>query len=216
MEKTTFFQDYQNLIDSFEALSKSADNPYFKSKYVPLKVILPLVKENCKKHNFLFFQVPVFQEGKNLLNTILEHQDGKKIDGKIEIVAKDAGDPQKLGAGVTYMRRYMLTCMLGLEEDDDDGNKASGKTPQVKNKAPRAIPADGTRPDQPTCKVCGEIALPSKFPKAGNTHYCQNFRTCGKDTIVYPDKRDEISKKIGAELDNIPPLEEIRIEDVEI
>jgi hypothetical protein len=206
MDKTTFFQDYQNLIDSFEALSKSADNPFFKSKYVPLKVILPLVKENCKKHNFLFFQVPVFQEGKNLLNTIIEHKEGRKIEGKIEIVAKDAGDPQKLGAGLTYMRRYMLTCMLGLEEDDDDGNKASGKTVEVKNKAPRAIPAGGTRPDQPTCKVCGQIALPSKF---GNGYYCANYKTCGKDTIVMPDKRDEVSKKIGAELDAI---EEINID----
>lgn len=123
----SFFEDYQTLINSFEALKKTEANPFFKSKYVPLKIILPIVKENCTKNNFIFMQTPSYGDGKNLLRTELIHKSGHIIAGTIEIVAKDSTDPQKVGAGLTYMRRYMLTCMFGLEEDDDDGNSASGK-----------------------------------------------------------------------------------------
>lgn len=135
-KKDSFFKDYQTLINSFEALKKTEANPFFKSKYVPLKIILPIVKENCAKNNFIFMQTPTISDigGKltNVLQTEIRHKSGEIIKGDIEIVAKDHTDPQKVGAGLTYMRRYMLTCMFGLEEDDDDGNSASGKiTPRT-------------------------------------------------------------------------------------
>lgn len=126
-EKNNFFKDYQNLINSFDRLKKDASNPFFKSKYVQLKDILKIAKEKCTEHNFILIQYPLFDDtlGRNTLQTILQHKDGQKITGNIEIVAKDPTDPQKVGGGLTYMRRYSLTCMLGLEEEDDDGNQAS-------------------------------------------------------------------------------------------
>jgi len=131
-KEATFFQDYSNLIESFEAIAKTEDNPFFKSKFVPLKVILPLVKKHCKENNFVFMQYPQFAEGKNLLFTKIMHKTGENISGSIELVAKDATDPQKLGGAMTYMRRYSLTCMFGLEEEDDDANKASGNITKPK------------------------------------------------------------------------------------
>lgn len=125
-QETGFFEDWQALIEDFEKFSKSADNPYFKSKYVPLKQILPTVKEKCKKHNFIWMQYPGIIDGKCVLNTRILHVSGLDVVGTVELIHKPE-DPQKLGASITYMRRYSLTCMLGLEEDDDDGNTASGK-----------------------------------------------------------------------------------------
>ena len=125
MEKTTFFEDYKNLMISFEALKKSEANPFFKSKYVPLNQILPIVKEKCAENNFIVYQYPKTAEGKTILTTVIEHKDGRKMEGDVEIISKDPNDPQKLGAGLTYMRRYSLTCMFGLQEEDDDGQRAS-------------------------------------------------------------------------------------------
>lgn len=119
------FEDYQNLVNSIEKFVKSEDNPYFKSKYVPLKAILPVIKAHCKENNFIFIQHPDIAGDKNVLVTKLVHKSGEKIEGCIEL-ATEQHNPQKLGAAVTYMRRYSLTCMLGIEEDDDDGNFASG------------------------------------------------------------------------------------------
>jgi hypothetical protein len=128
MEKDTFFQDYKNLMNSFEALKKSEANPFFKSKYVPLNQILPIVKKHCTENNFIFYQTPFVDESGPVLVTVIEHVSGRTIEGSAPIVAKDPTDPQKVGAGLTYMRRYSLTCMFGLEEEDLDGNDAAGLT----------------------------------------------------------------------------------------
>ena len=125
MNEKTFFEDWTNLTEDFDKLVKDADNPFFKSKYVPLKQILPMVKDKCKKHNFIFLQYPVSKDDKKLLRTEIRHLSGEIIRGEIELVAKDPSDPQKLGGSITYMRRYSLTCMFGLEEEDDDGNNSS-------------------------------------------------------------------------------------------
>jgi hypothetical protein len=39
------------------------------------------------------------------------------------MVLPNLQDPQKLGSAITY-RRYTLQSLLGLQAEDDDGNKA--------------------------------------------------------------------------------------------
>ena len=133
-EKNTFFADWSNLMLTVNKLSKDANNPFFKSKYVPLPAVLEEAKRVCLDNNFIFIQRPAVRQDserqiiRNILVTELKHKDGEFIKGEIEIIAKDPTDPQKVGGGITYMRRYSLTTMLGMEEQDDDANSAS--TPQ--------------------------------------------------------------------------------------
>ena len=68
-------------------------------------------------------------DGKNVLITRIIHVSGNEIISSIELVSKDEKDPQKLGAAITYMRRYSIISILGLEAEDDDGNEAAGKNP---------------------------------------------------------------------------------------
>ena len=181
MEKeNTFFKDYQSLINSFEALKKEKENPFFKSKYVTLNQILPVVKAKCTEHNFILMQFPMVREvdegSKNTLATHILHKDGKEIKGEIEIISKDPNDPQKVGAGITYMRRYSLITMFGLEDEDDDGNLASNTKPatiqQVKETfatPPQAGPQAPTPiPQGQKCQKCG---ADMKLSKAGSM-YC--------------------------------------------
>lgn len=37
---------------------------------------------------------------------------------------------QALGGAITYARRYALSAMVGITQDDDDGNTAVGKPPK--------------------------------------------------------------------------------------
>ncbi len=117
-------KDFQALCESMGKVKKTGVNPHFKNKYIELPALLEVVKEKTKEHNFLLLQFPKF-EIKPLLITQFIHSSGEVIEGSIELVHKPE-DPQKLGGSITYMRRYMLTCMLGIEEEDDDGNNASG------------------------------------------------------------------------------------------
>lgn len=118
-----FFKDYWKMITEIKALVKDTDNPYFKSQYADLNQVLEVVKKACTDNNFTFIQYPIGLE----LKTELRHVSGEKIEAIISLVSKDLQDPQKLGSAITYMRRYSLVCMFGLEQEDDDGNKASGK-----------------------------------------------------------------------------------------
>jgi len=138
----SFFKDYQALMTTMERLKKDENNPFFKSKYVPLREVLAEVKKVCAENNFIFYQYPITgnfsaDEGKitpiSTLKTIIEHKDGRRIEGEIAIISKDFTDPQKVGAGITYMRRYSLTCMFGIEEEDDDGKKVSAAKKESKD-----------------------------------------------------------------------------------
>ncbi|MEG2219786.1 MAG: ERF family protein, partial [Muribaculaceae bacterium] len=49
-------------------------------------------------------------------------------------------DPQGLGSCITYMRRYALGAILGLNiDEDDDANKASGLKEKDKSSVPEKI-----------------------------------------------------------------------------
>lgn len=108
-----------------QAVKKDSENPYFKSSYAGLDSILPAIKEPLEKAGLTFTQIPF---GESSLETYIIHAEtGEHIHGAYTMKpTKD--DPQGRGSALTYMRRYALVAMLGLNtEEDDDGNKASQK-----------------------------------------------------------------------------------------
>lgn len=112
-------------------IPRDASNPYFKSKYAPLETILPTIKKPLADSELVFTQIPV---GLNALKTMLIHvPTGEAIEGIYEMTPTK-NDPQGEGSTLTYMRRYALVAMLGLNtEEDDDGNMASQTKDVPKN-----------------------------------------------------------------------------------
>lgn len=112
-------------------ITKSASNPFFKSKYAPLDVILPAIKEPLKKAGLIFTQAPSVLYTSTTaipaLRTILiDVASGETLEDLSPLLLSKQ-DPQGQGSAITYMRRYALVSMLGLNtEEDDDGNSASG------------------------------------------------------------------------------------------
>ena len=45
-------------------------------------------------------------------------------------------DPQKIGSAITFYRRYTLQSLLGLQSEDDDGNKAIPRKPSSNKSKP--------------------------------------------------------------------------------
>jgi hypothetical protein len=108
-----------------EAIVKDAKNPFFKSKYVSLNAIIKGIRAPLAKHGLSFAQFP---SGDNGLTTILMHSSGEYLEDTVN-TQPVKNDPQAIGSAITYMRRYALGAVLGLNiEDDDDGNAASNKT----------------------------------------------------------------------------------------
>jgi len=132
-----------NSVSNFQAecpkISKDASNPFFKgSKYATLPHILSIITPILKKNGLLILQ-PVIN---NCVVTKLIHIDtGQTIESVYDILCKDATNPQQLGSGVSYARRYSISSILNLNiDDDDDGNAATG------NVAPKQVAKDDLTP----------------------------------------------------------------------
>lgn len=104
-------------------ISKDSTNPFFKSKYFDINSLLEHVEPLASKHGLLILQ-PI-REG-FVVTEIINPEDGEKVTSQIKL--SDYTDPQKMGSAITYFRRYTLQSLLGLQAEDDDGNRASQPT----------------------------------------------------------------------------------------
>jgi hypothetical protein len=118
---------------------KGAKNPFFKSNYAKLSDIIDVIREPLEHHGLAFCQ-PLREEGENTyLVTKLLHTSGEWIMGEMKLLPTKK-DMQGVASAITYAKRYSLVAMVGLAEEDDDGNAASApQAPaQPQYRAPQA------------------------------------------------------------------------------
>jgi len=127
MEKSESIKNIAEAMSKFqsemEAITKDATNPFFKSKYASLSAIIEDTRAPLGKNGLSYAQFP---KGESELTTILMHKTGEWMSETYLMKPVDQ-KPQSVGSAMTYMRRYALCAVLGLQVDDDDGNGASGK-----------------------------------------------------------------------------------------
>lgn len=119
MDIYTKLLEFQKLGISVE---KSSTNPHFKNSYASINEVLDKVKAPLNELGVVIIQAPELGGLRTILRDV---ESATQVEGFLEFVQKS--DAQKVGSNVTYNRRYSLIAMLGLEDDDDDGNKASAK-----------------------------------------------------------------------------------------
>ena len=106
--------DFQNEVPTIHEETKG-----FNYTYSNLNSIFKIIKPLLKKHDLGFYQI---LDGRNLVTTIFHIKSGEQIQGSAEIPQvslKGMNDYQTLGSGITYLRRYSLSSMLGLITDKD-------------------------------------------------------------------------------------------------
>jgi len=113
---------------TIEAAKKDALNPAFKSNYADLGEVWRVVRAAFAPVGLSVIQMPeTGPEGTMTLTTTLLHKSGEWLAGTMRVrLAKD--DPQGVGSGLTYARRYALAGLCGVvAEADDDGEAAMGR-----------------------------------------------------------------------------------------
>jgi len=125
---------YTKLLDvtsKIEKLEKDKKNPFFKSSYVSLDKVIDVVRPHLIAEKLLLLQ-PIEQGcvGTRIFCT----ESNKFIDSFIPL--PENMKPQDLGSCITYFRRYTLVSLLGLAQEDDDANKAHGRSNAPQKKAP--------------------------------------------------------------------------------
>ena len=108
---------------------KDGKNPHFKSNYATLEAVIEAATQ-ATKFGLCFTQEVDFEfhgeTGMTFIRTVLMHApSGESRESRTPIRSKDPTDPQKMGSGITYAKRYGLQAAFGLPSEDDDGNAAS-------------------------------------------------------------------------------------------
>lgn len=115
-----FNKDLSELIKSLIGIVKDKEVTFKQTKYKhsDLNDILSFIKNNLND-KWTFFQPLRIENGKQILKTVLLHiSSGKELTS--EMIIPECQDPQKIGAIITYFRRYSLVTLLNLEAYDDE------------------------------------------------------------------------------------------------
>jgi hypothetical protein len=110
--------------------SKSSVNPHFRSRYADLASVMDAAREALSKHGLCVTQHPETMATdlgfRVSVTTELSHESGEWCRSEVSCVVADA-KAQSIGAAITYLRRYGYAALVGVAQDDDDGNAASAK-----------------------------------------------------------------------------------------
>ena len=109
------------------AIKKGSINPFFKSAYFDINQLIEVIKPILNELDIRVSQPLMVVEGRSAVRTELIDAETDKVLDKSMVLIPDDLDAQKMGAAITYLRRYSLQSLLFLQAEDDDGNFASGK-----------------------------------------------------------------------------------------
>lgn len=107
-----------------ENASKNAQNPHFRSSYADLAEVMTTIRATLPKHGLSLIQSPHFDGSMAHLDTILAHASGGYITSTASCVPAKS-DAQGIGAATTYLRRYSAASLVGIHQEDDDGEAAA-------------------------------------------------------------------------------------------
>ena len=111
------------------AISKDSKNPFFKSKYFDINQLLHHVEPLLLKNGLVVLQ-PIINNC--VVSQIIDIDNGEKVESELKL--PELTDPQKIGACISYYRRYSLSSLLSLQAEDEDGNNLKPKPAPVKIK----------------------------------------------------------------------------------
>jgi len=112
----------------------SKDKQAYGYKYADLANCLAAIKKPLADNDLSISQiVSVDTDKKPVLITLLIHKSGQWLKSTFPIenvVTKQGNSLQHLGAGLTYTRRYALSAIVGLTQEDDDAQSLTKNKPE--------------------------------------------------------------------------------------
>lgn len=135
-----------------EGAKKSTDNKFYNTKYADLAEVWKTIREPLTANGLSVVQLPCqaydvrysekstsditrengtaeknFTEKEKVVlhisvETVLLHESGEWISSVMPVPIVNH-NPQAIGSAITYARRYGLTAILGIHQEDDDANE---------------------------------------------------------------------------------------------
>ncbi len=121
--------------------AKDAQNPHFKAKYADLAAVWSAIREPLSANGLSVAQTVTQGDGTVGVTSLLMHASGEWILSTLTMpVAQKT--PQGYGSALTYARRYSLAALVGIAQDDDDGEAGTRPSQSVMPPQQRRTRAD--------------------------------------------------------------------------
>jgi len=165
---------------------KDANNPFFKSKYVPLENVVEAIHSKAGEHGISFVQSPLNDEhGRVGVATLLMHESGEWIEFEPVFFQAEKQTPQGYGALITYIKRYTLSAIFGITSDqDDDANESSKQAKPITQKQVGELKTKALQYATATSRKDDEVYKEMKI-----TDITQLSQDQGKRAIAYLDSK---------------------------
>ena len=110
----------KSLVATFRSGGPKSDERAF--RYAPLSSGLDIVRKTLGHHEIATVQTTAIDQTAGLVNltTVLAHSSGEWIASEWPVCAiADTATPHRMGAALTYARRYALFTLVGIAGEDD-------------------------------------------------------------------------------------------------
>jgi ERF superfamily len=132
-------------------------------RYAPLSSGLEIVRKTLGQHEIATVQTTAIDQAVGMVNltTILAHSSGEWIasDWPVCPVAENA-TPHRMGAALTYARRYALFTLVGIAGEDDLD------APDLIAPSQPSPERDSRPPSRGNCRLDGSSSLAARTPVA--------------------------------------------------
>jgi hypothetical protein len=172
-------------------------------RYAPLAGGLDIVRKTLGQHEIATVQTTAIDKEAGVVNltTMLAHASGEWIasDWPVCPIA-DMASPQRMGAALTYARRYALFTLVGIAGEDDLD------APDLQHGAPSSGPG-GDRGAEPI-----EQRSPLRFPPrpSGNEHARVRAKVASA-AVFDPDLSAALRDKLLAEVQSLPSADQATV-----
>ena len=102
--------------------SERAGAPNQSFRYAPLSIGLDIIRKTLGRHEIAVMQTTAVDPASGVVNltTLLAHTTGEWISSDWPVCPmSDMATPSRMGAALTYARRYALFTLVGIAGDDD-------------------------------------------------------------------------------------------------
>jgi hypothetical protein len=164
-------------------------------RYAPLSSGLEIVRKTLGEHEIATVQTTAIDKGAGIVNltTVLAHSSGEWIASDWPVCAlSETASPHRMGAALTYARRYALFTLVGIAgEDDLDAPDLQTPTSQT------------VEPPKPTGQGKGRLNGGAAAPSRGR----RSYPTTNKP-ILGSVQSAELRERLLAELSRLASGEE--------
>jgi len=129
VENKTFSTAFIAAQKKLHNLKKTESGYADRYQYAGLSALLEMLRPACNAEGIAIIQTWTIVDGSLAMITTLLHESGEKFEtaATVPLIENEKlmSGIQRVGATVTYLRRYQLFSLFGIDGEDDDADKKS-------------------------------------------------------------------------------------------